>query len=210
MHPEIAKEWHRHGGEHGFLGRGGDGGHCRRGHGRYHHFERGSIHWSPGTGAHETHGGIRRRWESLGWETSFLGYPKTCERVCRDGRGRYQHFEGGSIHWHERIGAHETHGAIREHWAWRGWETGPLGYPVSDEEDLTTADLGRLIERYPHLVFIAVAVLAAFGVPVPPVPRLVILALRYLPIPTFLGRISRFEHGSVIWIQPLNRCFDTA
>lgn len=43
--------------------------------GRFNHFERGSIYWTQTTGAHEVHGPIRAKWESLGWETGALGYP---------------------------------------------------------------------------------------------------------------------------------------
>ncbi|MBP2321149.1 glucose/arabinose dehydrogenase [Kibdelosporangium banguiense] len=43
--------------------------------GRFNHFQGGSIYWTNATGAHEVHGEIKRRWESLGWETSYLGYP---------------------------------------------------------------------------------------------------------------------------------------
>src|SRR6185436_3683203 len=47
--------------------------------GRFNHFQNGSIYWSPDTGAFEVHGAIRDKWESLGWEQSFLGYPITDE-----------------------------------------------------------------------------------------------------------------------------------
>jgi len=38
-----------------------------------------AIYWTPATGAHELHGIIRDHWASLGWETSWLGYPLTDE-----------------------------------------------------------------------------------------------------------------------------------
>jgi uncharacterized protein with LGFP repeats len=44
--------------------------------GRYTHFQNGSIYYSPSNGAHEVHGAIRTRWAQLGWERSYLGYPK--------------------------------------------------------------------------------------------------------------------------------------
>src|SRR5674536_378828 len=51
-----------------------------------------------------------------------------------DGVGRYNHFsKGGSIYWTAATGAHEVHGNIRAEWAATGWETGPTGYPVTDE-----------------------------------------------------------------------------
>lgn len=101
--------------------------------GRYNHFQGGSIYWTPGLGAHEVHGYIKAKWESLGWEQSFLGYPITDELGTPDGIGRYNHFQGGSIYWTPTLGAHEVHGAIRDKWASLGWERSALGYPVSDE-----------------------------------------------------------------------------
>ena len=40
-----------------------------------------------------------------------------------------------SIYWTPQTGAHEIHGAIRDEWARRGFERGPIGYPTSDEFD---------------------------------------------------------------------------
>jgi len=80
------------------------------------------------------HGLIREKWASLGWETSFLGYPLTDETTTPDGIGRFNHFQGGSIYWTPNTGAWEVHGLIRDRWAQLGWETSCLGYPISDEE----------------------------------------------------------------------------
>jgi hypothetical protein len=103
------------------------------GKGRFNHFQGGSIYWHPATGAHEVHGAIRDKWESLGWERSFLGYPTTDETATPDGKGRFNHFQGGSIYWHPATGAHEVHGAIRDRWKGLGWERSFLGYPTTDE-----------------------------------------------------------------------------
>ena len=54
--------------------------------GRFNHFQNGSIYWSPTTGAHEVHGPIRAKWESLGWERSTLGYPVRGEYAVTGGR----------------------------------------------------------------------------------------------------------------------------
>lgn len=108
---------------------------CPDGHGRFVHFANGgSIYWTPETGPHEVHGGIRAKWAALGWERcAFLGYPVTNEMPCPDGVGRYNHFQLGSIYWTPTTGAHEVNGEIRTAWAASGWETGKWGYPVSDE-----------------------------------------------------------------------------
>lgn len=112
------------------------------GEGKFNHFERGSIYWSPRTGAFMIRGGIREKWASMGWEWSFLGYPTTDELPTPDGIGRFNHFEYGSIYWTHQTGAHEVHGGIRAKWASLSWERSFLGYPVTDE--LPTPDgIGR-------------------------------------------------------------------
>jgi uncharacterized protein with LGFP repeats len=47
--------------------------------------------------------------------------------------GCYQVFQGGSVYVSAGSPAHVVLGAIRVRWGATGWETGPLGYPVSDE-----------------------------------------------------------------------------
>jgi uncharacterized protein with LGFP repeats len=100
------------------------------GRGRTSNFERGVISWTPNTGAHEVHGLILQRWLQLGREDG-LGFPLTDELTTPDTRGRYNHFENGSIYWTPQTGAHEISGVIRNVWAGSGWEQGPLGYPVN-------------------------------------------------------------------------------
>src|SRR5262249_2220274 len=108
---------------------------CPDGVGFYRHFKGGSIYWSPSTGAHEVHGLIRQKWAALGWERSFLGYPKTDETPRRDARheGRFNHFPGGSLYWHPSVGPFEVHGVIRQKYLELGAEASFLGYPATDE-----------------------------------------------------------------------------
>ncbi len=73
--------------------------------GRYNHFERGSIYWTPSTGAWEVHGQIRDKWASLGWERSALGYPVSDEKDTPDHAGRVSEFQGGAIYWTAQQGA---------------------------------------------------------------------------------------------------------
>jgi hypothetical protein len=117
---------------------------CPDGKGYFRHFKGGSIYWHPWAGAHEVHGLIRAKWAKLGWERSFLGYPTTDETKGREleSRGRYNHFQGGSIYWHPDTGAFEVHGAIRVKYLELGAENSFLGYPTTDET--TTPDgIGR-------------------------------------------------------------------
>lgn len=56
--------------------------------GRFNHFQRGSIYWTPSTGAHEVHGLIRNFWAQKGWERNpALGYPITDELIPHRGIG---------------------------------------------------------------------------------------------------------------------------
>jgi len=63
--------------------------------GCYQPFQNGSIHWTASTGAHATSGEVRAYWASIGWESSFLGYP-IADAVTADGVTS-QAFEGGDI-----------------------------------------------------------------------------------------------------------------
>lgn len=73
--------------------------------GRFSHFAgaNGSIYWTPSTGAHETHGAIKWRWASLGWELSYLGYPVSDEYSIPG--GRRSDFQHGYITWNATTGA---------------------------------------------------------------------------------------------------------
>lgn len=83
-------------------------------HGRFNHFQGGSIYWTPETGAHEVHGAIRVMWASLGWERSSLGYPLSNEISSSDagGSGRYSTFQNGTIFWTPSSGAQIIEGAV--------------------------------------------------------------------------------------------------
>lgn len=118
--------------------------------GRYNHFQGGSIYWTPATGANETHGAIRDKWSSLGWEMGLLGYPTTDETKTLDGEGRFNHFQKGSIFWRPDLDAWAVQGPIHKRWAGLGFETGFLGYPTFDEQNWTRLDnslIGR-IQRF--------------------------------------------------------------
>jgi uncharacterized protein with LGFP repeats len=97
------------------------------------YFQKGSIYWSPGSSAHFVRGAIKAKWGTMGWERGMLGYPISDE-FCglRDG-GCGQHFQNGSVYWSLSGGAHYVRGGIRERWKAQRWESGSLGYPVSDE-----------------------------------------------------------------------------
>ncbi|MDQ0576568.1 LGFP repeat-containing protein [Agromyces albus] len=131
--------------EHPWLGEA-TGLHTRIGTADAYHreFTHGSVYWSERTGAHEVHGAIAERWKAEGGEASFLGFPTTDEQPSRGvasvrgdhaaetRRGRFAHFEGGSIYWTPLHGAAIVHGMVRDIWALLGWENSALGVPVGD------------------------------------------------------------------------------
>ncbi|MGY1772212.1 hypothetical protein [Blastococcus sp. SYSU D00813] len=97
------------------------------------HFQRGSVYWSPTTGAQVVLGAIRDRWAALGWEAGRLGYPLGNEVCGLPAGGCFQQFRGGSVYWSPQSGSWSVVGGIRNKWAAQGWERGWLGYPVGDE-----------------------------------------------------------------------------
>lgn len=74
-----------------------------RGGGCYRHYEYGSIHWSPETGAQPTWGAIRTAWAGASSENGALGYP-TAPPACT-GSACSQPFQRGTISWRVGTGA---------------------------------------------------------------------------------------------------------
>ena len=65
--------------------------------GCYQWFQDGVIFWSPSSGAQPIRGGMKLKYESMGWHLSYLGYPATPE-VCAGGEC-VQSFQGGYLTW---------------------------------------------------------------------------------------------------------------
>ncbi|MGI0494255.1 LGFP repeat-containing protein [Alkalinema pantanalense CENA528] len=116
--------------------------------GYYRHYEGlkyggASIYWHPQTGAHLIYGLIRAKWAALGWEKSPLGYPASDEANAGSGKGRFNHFQNGTIIWKQNTSqAFAVYGRILDKWGEKNWDSGFLGFPVTDE--LGTPDgIGR-------------------------------------------------------------------
>lgn len=61
-------------------------------------FEGGQMYWSSENGAWDIrYGSMFNRYRELGFENSYLGYPKSAE--IRTGSGVYQQFTGGRLYW---------------------------------------------------------------------------------------------------------------
>jgi uncharacterized protein with LGFP repeats len=110
--------------------------------GRAQSFDRGgTISWHPQFGtAFAVYGGIAQKWLSVGREQ--FGYPVTDEYGCGDGVGRVNKFmsvpsgDPGWIFWTPTTGAREVHGLIALVYERHNFQSGGLGYPVSDEENV--------------------------------------------------------------------------
>lgn len=133
----IRKLWAEQGWERGDLGyptTDEERGRNADGYGRYTIFQGGAIFWKLEFGAVQLDGAIWNKYRDTGAEVGPLGFPKQAERGTPDRRGRFVHFEFGSIYYTAQTGACEVHGSIRGYWASKGWERNPnLGYPISDE-----------------------------------------------------------------------------
>ena len=102
------------------------------GRGKAQEFRNGSAFWSPETGAHVLIGAILAKYNALGGPAGWLGFPKTSELTTPDGKGRYVHFERGSVYWTPETGAQAIPGDMFAAWGKGGYEGGPLGYPVEE------------------------------------------------------------------------------
>ncbi|MDO5033139.1 alpha/beta hydrolase-fold protein [Corynebacterium sp.] len=100
--------------------------------GKAQDFQAGTAYWSPETGAHAVFGRIGARYSEIGGPTSWLGFPVTGEEKTPDGRGRFVHFEHGSIYWTAETGAWPIPKDMVDAWGKNGWERGDLKYPTSD------------------------------------------------------------------------------
>ncbi|MGY1917288.1 LGFP repeat-containing protein, partial [Blastococcus sp. SYSU DS0973] len=129
---EIRDRWAAAGWENGALGYPTTDVTALPGGGRFVHFERGSVYWSPATGARIVSGVVRDRWAASGWENGPLGYPVSDVTRLADG-GMFAHFERGSVYWSSSTGARMLLAPVRDRWAAAGWEAGALGYPVADQ-----------------------------------------------------------------------------
>src|SRR5699024_1822227 len=92
------------------------------------------AYWHPNTGAHFLWGRIGARYVEMGATHSWLGYPKSEEHEISKGRGRFVEFEHGNIYWTHETGAYAVKKDIMRTWGKKGYENGPLGYPVANAE----------------------------------------------------------------------------
>ena len=87
------------------------------GRAQYAQFQRGSVYSSAATGSHAVSGVVLDAWAVTGWENGVLGLPVSRAGKTPDGKGTYQHFEGGSIYSTAAGGTRVLPTAIRDGWA---------------------------------------------------------------------------------------------
>ncbi|MET8423982.1 esterase [Nocardia sp. NPDC004860] len=81
-------------------------------------------------------GGILDKYNQMGGATGALGMP-TGPAMDGPGGGMVQEFDGGGIYFSSAHGTHVVWGEIRKAWDDQGGAGGTLGYPTSDEYDIT-------------------------------------------------------------------------
>lgn len=113
------------------------------GKGRFAQFDKGFIYWSPDSGAHPIPNELFGKFAAFGWEAGPLGYPVTDPATVKNGDGWVQGFQGGAIYRKNGQDAHVIWGEIRRRWNDSGFESGPLGWPTSDEVKYDTGAYQR-------------------------------------------------------------------
>lgn len=118
--------------------------------GAFSEFENGHIYWRNGTNAAYAipHGGLFEAYAARGYEAGDLGFPVLRHAVV-DGGG-VQSFQGGVLM--VKTGGdsrgHVVHGEIGKRYAAMDWETGPLGWPTSDEHQVAGTD--NVVQTFEH------------------------------------------------------------
>jgi len=111
------------------------------------YFERGMIVLRPDGQTFVVYGAIYLHYRELGdvlptgWSP---GLPVSGEEAVTN--GRRSRFDGADVYWSPATGAHEVHGAIRDHWLSLGGVGGFLGFPLTDESPVLSAgtEIGRM------------------------------------------------------------------
>ncbi|WKD59983.1 alpha/beta hydrolase-fold protein [Corynebacterium caspium] len=171
--------------------------------GKAEDFRKGTAYWSAETGAFALFGRINARYSEMGGPASWLGFPVTTELSTPDGKGRFVHFQRGSIYWTPELGPISVPGDIVGHWGTANYERGDLGYPVADAKEIAgglVQEFERgLITRKPDgsNAWVRGAIAAKY--------RELNTATSPLGFPTSDeklingGAFQQFEHGNIYW-----------
>jgi len=159
-------------------------------------------------GAHEVHGDIAQKFDSLGAEANILAYPVSDETLLFDGFGRMNFFAGGEIYWRSSTGPLEVHGAISGRYRTLGGPQGFLGYPLSNET--VSSDNSGSFNQFDNGVIywkgstgaheVHGAILAKWKSLGMQAGSLGYPLTNEMPVASPVGaRQNRFEHGTILW-----------
>ncbi|CAM3483897.1 peptidoglycan DD-metalloendopeptidase family protein [Tsukamurella hominis] len=106
---------------------------CPDGRGRFVGFSNAHVYWTPTTGAHAVPAQLMGDYGVYKYESGPLGYPVADHTNLPD--GQVQAFEKGVMYRHRdgKVAFYVT-GRIGARWARDGYEKGPLGWPISNEQ----------------------------------------------------------------------------
>ena len=106
--------------------------------GKFVEYQHGWIYWTRGTGAIAIPRNIFEEWALRGHERSPLGYPINHHTRLPVGDpnpvGDVQAFENGALYRKYGQAGVWVHGKILAHYRRSGFENGPLGWPISEEQ----------------------------------------------------------------------------
>ena len=125
------------GGSSSFLGAATGHGACGlKDNGCWRNYQGGAIYASSSNPPkYVLSGGLRNRWEALGYEQNrpgALGYPRNDTVTGLRSGGSWQDFEFGAIYSWSRGTYVIRNGGGRALWSAQNYEHGPLGYPIGD------------------------------------------------------------------------------
>ena len=95
-------------------------------------YENGYILGNNQYGYHESSGPIREVWQKFGFEGGKLGFPVDEIKTNTNTGITYQQYQNGYIVGKDELGYFESTGDIREYWRNNGFESGKLGFPISN------------------------------------------------------------------------------
>jgi uncharacterized protein with LGFP repeats len=96
-------------------------------------FQNGYIIYSKAAGAWESMGSIRTKWAQLGYQNGTMGFPNGPIVCGMINGGCYQGYDKGVIVGSPSTGYWNSMEPIRTKWQALGFETGALGFPISDQ-----------------------------------------------------------------------------
>lgn len=166
-------------------------------------FRAGRAYWSEATGAHMLEGRIAARYAEMGATESWLGFPISNEQATPDGKGRYVHFQNGSIYWTHETNAVEIPRDMFEAFGRQNYEAGVLGYPVDVPKQVNGSLVqqfqGGYVVRNPknESYFVRGEIARHYGELKTTTSRLGAPVSDEILIPG--GALQNFEHGTMYW-----------